>query len=82
MRFDPTGRIDRLIDVPTEKPSKVAFGGPSLDVMYVTSINHNLRNHDAQGLAGSLFRLGTGIRGLPPNRFGPLEPSSIGTLTH
>ena len=76
VRFDPDGRIDRSIDVPTEKPSKIAFGGPSLDVMYVTSINHKLENHDTRGLAGSLFRLDAGIRGLPPNLFGPLEPSA------
>ena len=80
-RFDPEGRIDRTIEVPTEKPSKVAFGGSSLDVMYITSINHRLQNHDERGLAGSLFRLDAGIRGLPPNRFGPLEQSSIGQGT-
>ncbi|MDD9992103.1 MAG: SMP-30/gluconolactonase/LRE family protein [Rhodospirillales bacterium] len=81
VRFDPDGRIDRTIDVPTEKPSKVAFGGLSLDVMYITSINHNLQNRDEQGLAGSLFRLDAGIRGLPPNRFGPLEQLSTGQGT-
>ena len=81
VRFDSEGRIDRTIEVPTEKPSKVAFGGPSLDVMYVTSINHNLQSHDERGSAGSLVRLDAGIRGLPPNRFGPLEQSSIGQGT-
>ena len=81
VRFDPEGRIDQTIEIPTEKPSKVAFGGPSLDVMYTTSINHRLQNRDERGLAGSLFRLDAGIRGLPPNRFGPLEQSSIGRGT-
>ena len=74
-------QMDRTIEVPTEKPSKVAFGGPSLDVMYVTSINHRLQNHDERGLAGSLFRLDAGIKGLLPNRFGPLEQSSTGQGT-
>ena len=81
VRFDPEGRIDQTIEIPTEKPSKVAFGGPSLDVMYTTSINHRLQNRDERGLAGSLFRLDAGISGLPPNRFGPLEQSSIGRGT-
>ena len=81
VRFDPGGRIDRSIDLPTEKPSKIAFGGPSLDVMYVTSINHRLQNPDARGLAGSLFRIDAGIRGLPPYRFGPLEDGPIGRGT-
>ena len=37
-RITPDGVVDRRIDVPVEKPSMPAFGGPNLDTLYVTSI--------------------------------------------
>jgi len=38
-RFDPTGRVDRLIPVPLGKPTKVAFGGSDMKTLYVTSMS-------------------------------------------
>lgn len=70
-RFDPHGRLERLIDMPVTYPTSLAFGGPDLDVLYVTSISasHNLTATEAE--AGGLFAIeGLGIRGLPAYRFG------------
>src|SRR5690606_26933697 len=36
-RYDPNGRLDRIIKVPVSNPTMVAFGGDDLDVLYVTS---------------------------------------------
>ena len=38
VRFTPDGEVDLIVDVPVEKPTKVAFGGPGLDTLYFTSI--------------------------------------------
>ena len=37
-RFDPDGRVERRLDLPVEKPSMPAFGGPDLTTLYVTTI--------------------------------------------
>ena len=29
VRFTPEGEVDRIVEVPVEKPTKVAFGGPA-----------------------------------------------------
>ena len=68
VRFTPQGRIDRRIALPVAKPSMLAFGGPRLDVIYVTSIRPREGLED-QPLAGSLFAIEAGIKGLPEPRF-------------
>lgn len=48
------------------------FGGPNLDVLYVTTTRKFLEPGEAesQPLAGALFELtGTGAKGLPEPRF-------------
>ncbi|OYV06485.1 MAG: calcium-binding protein, partial [Verrucomicrobiales bacterium VVV1] len=37
-RYAPDGRLDRVIDMPVKKVTSVIFGGPELDVLYVTSM--------------------------------------------
>lgn len=72
-RFTPRGKLDRLIDAPTDMPSCVAFGGPDLSTLYVTSIRDSgsgraISRHP-QG--GCLFAIeGLGVRGIPEARFG------------
>jgi L-arabinonolactonase len=72
-RFTPRGKLDRLIDAPTDMPSCVAFGGADLSVLYVTSIRDSgsgraISRHP-QG--GCLYAIeGLGVRGLPEARFG------------
>ena len=49
------------------------FGGPNLDVLYVTGARVNLSDDVLAGQeqAGSIFAVtGTGCRGLPEPRFG------------
>lgn len=72
-RFTPSGELDRLIDAPTDMPSCVAFGGPDLSTLYVTSIKDSgsgraISRHPA---GGHLFAVdGLGVTGLPEPRFG------------
>ncbi len=71
-RIAPDGRLDRTVDLPVERPSKPAFGGRMLDVLYLTSIGIGLSD-DAerrQPDAGGLFAItGLGVRGCPSARY-------------
>lgn len=72
VRYAPDGRIDRVIEMPVLKVTSVMFGGPDLDVLYVTSMGAQLHPHfPADGvLRGSLFAVsGLGVKGLPEKRF-------------
>ncbi|MGE8188038.1 SMP-30/gluconolactonase/LRE family protein [Pseudomonas sp. NPDC086278] len=63
-RFTPDGRLDRSIAVPVKKPTMCAFGGSRLDTLFVTSIRPG-DDHDPQSLAGGVFALDPGVKGLP-----------------
>lgn len=70
-RFTPEGKLERLIDMPVRYVSCPCFGGPDLDILYVTSIsNSGNALKDDHPDAGALFAVhGTGVRGLPEVRF-------------
>ncbi|HET6310356.1 MAG TPA: SMP-30/gluconolactonase/LRE family protein [Candidatus Nitrosotalea sp.] len=65
------GRLDQVIKLPVSKPTSCAFGGAELDELYVTSASEGLSDMDrrTQPLAGALFRIRTGIRGLPAHSY-------------
>lgn len=71
VRYAPDGRIDRVVPMPVSRPTSCAFGGPNLDVLYITSTSQNMSPDEleAQPLAGALFALDVGVRGLPEPRF-------------
>ena len=69
-RLSPEGEVLMTVDMPVEKPTKPMFGGPELDVLYVTSIGVGLTAGHEQPEAGSLFAItGLGIKGFPQTRF-------------
>lgn len=71
-RFAPDGRLDRLIRLPTRFPTMCCFGGPDLDILYVTTASYFLdeAGRRQQPLAGAVLSIhGLGARGLPPERF-------------
>lgn len=73
VRYTPEGEIDRVIDMPVKKVSSVMFGGPDLDVLYVTSMaKPPLPGNPHDGVQrGSLFAIyDLGIQGIPEPRFG------------
>ncbi|WP_095195012.1 SMP-30/gluconolactonase/LRE family protein [Pseudomonas sp. Irchel 3A7] len=67
-RFTPDGRLDRSLAVPVKKPTMCAFGGSRLDTLFVTSIRPG-DDHDRQSLAGGVFALDPGVKGLPEPLF-------------
>lgn len=66
VRYAPDGRIDRVVDVPVRQPSCCMFGGPDLATLYITSAWDGLPAEDRgrQPLAGALFALEPGVKGL------------------
>jgi sugar lactone lactonase YvrE len=72
-RFDAEGRLDRIIRLPVSHPTMCNFGGPELDVLYVTSGSVFLSPEERarQPNAGALFSIhGLGVRGVPESMFG------------
>ena len=69
-RFAPDGRLDRTVELPVKHPTSVAFGGPDLDILYVTSISKSTNLTASEPDAGGLFGVeGLGVRGLPARLF-------------
>jgi len=71
IRVSPAGAIQTRVDLPVTQVSSAAFGGPDLSDLYVTSAREDFTDADAarEPIAGGLFRLRPGVRGLPPHRF-------------
>lgn len=57
VRYDPDGGVDRVLPLPVQRPTSVAFGGPDLDRLYVSSARVRLSNGAlaAGPLAGALL---------------------------
>ena len=72
LRLTPAGAIDRVVDMPVERPTKPMFGGRDLDVLYVTSSALGITpgTEARQPQAGGLFAVtGLGTNGVPQKRF-------------
>ncbi|MBR0825129.1 SMP-30/gluconolactonase/LRE family protein [Bradyrhizobium manausense] len=64
-QFTPDGRLARKIELPVRHPTSACFGGPNLDVLYVTSISRSTHLADDSPEAGALFAIeGLGVTGL------------------
>lgn len=71
-RFAPNGETERVIDFPVPNVTSVAFGGPSLDELFVTTMRAGLSEAQRTDnpLAGCVFRVrGLDICGIPANRY-------------
>ncbi|XP_017754936.1 PREDICTED: regucalcin-like [Eufriesea mexicana] len=68
-----TGKLLRFVKINNVKNiTSVTFGGPNLDILYVTSANIGLNENELkdQPHAGYLFAIkGLGVRGFPANSF-------------
>jgi sugar lactone lactonase YvrE len=71
VRYDPDGAIERVIAMPVKRPTSLAFGGPDLATLFITSGTMRMSEAElaAEPLAGNLFALETEVRGLPEPRF-------------
>ena len=67
-RYTPDGVLDEVIEVPARKVTACTFGGPHLDQLFITTSREGLEP-GADPLAGSLFHVVVGVRGLPIREF-------------
>jgi sugar lactone lactonase YvrE len=70
-RYDPTGKVERQIQLPVANPTCFAFGGDDLNELYITTAWYSLSDEDRekQPLAGDLFRIKTDVKGLVEPEF-------------
>jgi len=71
-RWNPrNGELLQTIRLPVARVTSCAFGGPGLDTLYVTTARAGLTDGQlaAQPLAGGLFRVKPGTRGVPAFAF-------------
>ncbi len=76
VRYDPDGSVERRLPMPVKQVSAVAFGGPDLDELYITSAGASWPSdvappgYDfaAPNMGGTLFRLRAEVRGKPEFR--------------
>lgn len=67
-RYAPDGQLLLTIDMPVQRPTSCVFGGPDLTQLYITSAGEELDLNE-QPMAGDVFCIDTGIRGLPEPTF-------------
>jgi sugar lactone lactonase YvrE len=71
MRFDPMGKVERVIEVPAIQTSSLAFGGAEMDELFITTAAEAWPSDlapasyraDAQNQGGGLYRIKPGVRG-------------------
>jgi len=70
-RYDPTGKVEREIQLPVQCPTSCAFGGANLDELYITSAWNELsvEQKKNQPYAGDLFRVKTDTKGRVSPKF-------------
>ena len=71
VRYAPDGTVRRAIELPVDRPTCCAFGGPDLDILFVTTTSQNMtpEQREAEPLAGALLAFDPGVKGLPESRF-------------
>jgi L-arabinonolactonase len=71
VRYAPDGSVDREVELPVSNPTCLCFGGPDLDVLFITSawfgLDEVARAREVQ--AGGIFALRPGVKGLPEHRY-------------
>ncbi|NIK89103.1 sugar lactone lactonase YvrE [Rhizomicrobium palustre] len=66
IRYTPEGRVDRVLEVPVRQPTCVTFGGPDLDLLFVTSASLGLGPCETG--AGDVLVYNVGVKGLAESR--------------
>ncbi|MFL5778824.1 MAG: SMP-30/gluconolactonase/LRE family protein [Chloroflexota bacterium] len=71
-RYAPDGRLDQRVEVPASEASSCAFGGPDLDLLFITTAQEDFppRGRPEEPHAGGLFVARPGVRGRAPTPFG------------
>jgi sugar lactone lactonase YvrE len=71
VRYDPAGRIERIIELPVSRGTSCIFGGDGYATLYITSATETLTPAQLaeEPLAGSVFAFEPGVCGLAETPF-------------
>jgi len=71
-RYDPDGKIDRVITLPVPRPTSCTFGGPDLSTLYITTARVRLSSQQLKEapLSGSVLAMDTAFMGQEETCFG------------
>ena len=66
VRYDPEGKIERVIQLPVPRATDCTFGGKNLETLYITSARETMTPEQLQQapLSGSLFAVDAGVQGV------------------
>jgi len=72
VRFTPDGKVDQIVELPTPKITSCAFGGPDLDLLFVTTSRNGMSAEEiaANPHAGDLYVCRPGVKGVAAVEFG------------
>ena len=62
-RFAPDGVVDGVLEIPAPQVTNCAFGGPNMDLLFITTAARNI-DLETHPKAGGLFCVQTAVRGL------------------
>ena len=68
-RYEADGTCTEVVEVPATQTTACAFGGAGLDELYITTSRRDIDPVE-QPLAGALFAVKPGVRGLPVRMYG------------
>lgn len=70
-RYTPEGRLTHTVELPAQRVTSCAFGGPDLSTLYLTSAREGLPEAVLanQPQAGSLFAIEAGVSGQEPGEW-------------
>lgn len=71
VRYDSSGRIIAVVEIPVPRPCGCVFGGEKLDKLYITTARETMSDEDLKKfpLSGSVFVAETDTAGLPEPYF-------------
>ena len=71
VRFDPNGKVDRVIELPVPNVTSCSFGGKDLKTLFITTARVGMTTEQLENkpLSGSLFALETDVQGKPDFKF-------------
>lgn len=67
-RYSPAGTLDRVIELPVQRPTACSFGGPDLTELYITTSRLDV-DTERHPDSGALLRIRPGHRGIAPLDF-------------
>jgi sugar lactone lactonase YvrE len=70
-RYDPNGKIERVLALPVPRATDCTFGGEKLATLYITTARETMKSRELQKfpLSGSLFAYASDVKGIPARSF-------------